>query len=223
MKPCFIILCLVVFNADRLPGQELGNISPLPRNENEALRMLIKNSQTNWPDLNYWGFDGYEWGENRDVNATARKVTANSKQFCELSCQQEVISDVPSNGVNRIQYSFAAGLTNREERVRLYHVLQDELLKAYQSPTHAIKSDEVFRGKDGYVQGLDKEYRLEWHGLETIVCLSLSDQSLFIECRQAPTSKANEMRQQIKRAKQMKESAELEGLSRSPNIHERVK
>ncbi|MBI1841540.1 MAG: hypothetical protein HYR88_11905 [Verrucomicrobia bacterium] len=70
-------------------------------------------------------------------------------------------------------------------------------MKAYNGPTTLVKADEVFRGKDAYVQGLDKEYALEWAGPETIVRLVLSDNELRVEFSQAPTSAALVKKQKV--------------------------
>lgn len=202
MRKQFSILVVSVVAALSLTADPQDGILDIPYEEYSALRAVEGNSKRPLPKLDYWGARSFQWGDDGTTVSAAAQIEREDGEFAGLSCRRELKSDVSERGLNRIRYSFASGISNRETRLQQYHVLKQQLVSAYHSPTHNIRSDEIFRGQDAYVQGLDKEYRVEWRGPETIVCLALSDEHLFLEFRQAPTSRAKEMKERVKRGRE---------------------
>jgi hypothetical protein len=127
------------------------------------------------------------------------------------ACRRSLKFESPSGGLSAVQFQFASGVTSREERLAQYQALKAELMRAYQAPTHNIRPDEIFRGKDKYVQGLAGEYCLEWRGRETMISLRLSDLELTLQFRQAPSSRALAMRQEAAKGRDLLNKAKGSG------------
>lgn len=184
----------------------------LSSQEYRARRMQEKHATKTLAPLDYWGIDGVEWG----TEPVAAQAT---RQLSGLTCRRELHRGASSQGLNQVTYHFASGITNRAERLRQFQQLKSELLKTYSQPTHRPKGDSIVRGQDAYVQGLDKEYRLEWHGPETILTLALSDASLSLQFRQAPTSRVGEHRQNVKRAQEKQKRMAQQSSQTHPHAH----
>ena len=183
------------------------DIPQLSYDEYRAQRTKELNETNDLPKLDYWGVKGFEWG---DAESRVTSLSGRSAALLGKSCTRKFECDKTTKELKQIRHDFAAGVTNREARLAVYHSLKADLIKAYNAPTRTIKEDEVFRGKDAYTQGLDKEYSLEWAGPETTVQLFLSDQELFVEFRQSPNSEAPVKKEKVRAAIQHK--AEIQKL-----------
>ena len=207
----FSFLILLVVNAH---SREAIDIPQIPYEQYIADRISEKNRDKECPALNYWGARGVEWGMTKsDLQNSASPLTKQGElkifennirnlrgNFGNLPCEVEAVFDRESNKLSKIRRYFAGGLSERPERLAVYKEIKRKLMANYNAPTHNIHPDEIFRGEDAYVQGLDETYHVEWHGPETIVSLKLSDTELVLEYRQAPTSKADIQKERVKAA-----------------------
>ena len=207
----FSFFILIVVNAH---SREAIDVPEIPYEQYIANRIFDKNRDKECPALNYWGDRGAEWGmtkselQNSTSPLTKRgelKMFENNirnlrGRFGNLSCEVEAVFDQESKKMNKIRRYFAGGLSERSERLAVYKEIKRKLMASYNAPTHNIHPDEIFRGEDAYVQGLDETYHVEWHGPETIVSLKLSDTELVLEYRQAPMSKAGIQKERVKAA-----------------------
>ena len=196
MKQFFFLLTAAGALAGIITAAEIPEI---PLEEYLALRSVEDNRGNVLPRLDHWGVRGWEWDAEP---AEPAPVAGPRDQMLGLVATQEFRTDPRSKKLTGLRFHFAAGVTNRAARLAAFQTLKGRLVETYHAPTKATKEDEIVRGQDAYVQGLDKEYRLEWHGPETVVCLCLSDATLFLEFRQAPNSRAAEMRARVQRARE---------------------
>ncbi|MBI3869352.1 MAG: hypothetical protein HY299_12595 [Verrucomicrobia bacterium] len=191
MKSSFCFLLALLCFSKTIIAHE---IPELPVDEYRAQRSQEENVSRELPQLDYWGIQGFQWG---DTETTVASRQNKPTRMLGSACQRSFACDKATRLLHQVRYDFAAGVTNREERLLVYQSIKAGLVKAYNGPTTLVKADEVFRGKDAYVQGLDKEYALEWAGPETIVRLVLSDNELRVEFSQAPTSAALVKKQKV--------------------------
>src|SRR6185436_20698120 len=92
------------------PGAGLAEIE---RDDFIALKIHEKNAQQKLPALNYWGLGGLEWESTPAPSATA--ATAAKSNWAGLPCTRELRND--ARGLAGVRYSFAQGVTDREERL----------------------------------------------------------------------------------------------------------
>jgi hypothetical protein len=186
------ILILALSNAY---GQTTNHVEAIPYQHYRALRIRQRNQSSELPSPDYWGIGGLEWETKTSELPKAALGPARDFRFFGLPCRRELKFESESKGLSKVSHYYASGTTDRAERLKQFCALKAELMKIYSAPTHNLKPERLMRGADGYVQGVDKDYCLEWRGGETIVSLRLSDQELVLEFRQSPTSRAIEMKQ----------------------------
>jgi hypothetical protein len=237
----FLIMIVVLGISSSANGDAQENISnivipQISYEQYRVIRILGFNKNQECPSLDYWGIKGAEWGMERKMfldstspfahGAKTREksptIINNNSVFSGIPCRSEVFFDGASSKqrsgaekIKSVKRYFAAGVEDREQRLAVYQQIKAVLMAHYNAPTHNIHADEIFRGKDAYVQGLDDQYHVEWHGPETIVSLQLSDDELVLEYRQAPTSKADVYRERVTQAHEFKalQAEKLKALS----------
>jgi hypothetical protein len=160
----------------------------MPYEQYRALSIRKEEQNKELPNPEYWGIAGMEWGAL--PGELKKSGAAQHWMIAGLQCRRVLTFEGPSGGLSAVRCHFAEAVPGREERLGQFQALKSRLVKVYNAPTHSLKPDEAFRGKDAYVQGLDKGYSLEWRGPETTISLRLSDEELTLEFRQAPSSQA---------------------------------
>lgn len=195
---------------------ESVDVREMPSDYYFARKLAECNERLELPSLSYWGVADIQWGmslvqaiEVRTASGTDKKqmkisenaIRNDKSSFLGVPCQSTVY--LSGNGGivgNGFRHDFASGVENRAARLAIYRKLKNQLIERYNAPTHNIAPDEVVRGEDAYVQGLDDKYHLEWHGSETVLSLRLSDKELVVEFKPSPKSRALAHRENVAKA-----------------------
>jgi hypothetical protein len=193
---CFALVSSLAALQAQLVVAQVG-VPEMSYGEYRAMQVFRGNQKAELPGTEYWGVGALEW-EMQKTNITSAPL----ETLLGLSCKQEFTFHGPNEGLSAVRYIFAAGVTNRQSRLDQYLKVKEQLQQAYHSPTHTLSSEELCRGRDAYVQGLEKEYRCEWRGRETIIALQLSDVTLSLEFSQAPTSEARAWREMVQKGRE---------------------
>lgn len=207
---CGTLMLVTVTVSAETPGRSV-DVPGIPYSLYHAFKIAEVNPYKVFPSLDYWGLAGAEWGMTRTELAAAASLLA-TKEHVELAglpCRVETVFDSRTGGLTAIRKHFGDKLTTRFERVGQYHKIKKEVMENYHAPTDNIRPDEVYRGEDVYVQGLEQGYLVEWRGPETVVSLHLSDEILFLEYRQSSTSQAIAQRRKVEEARKFVEGLPL--------------
>ena len=161
------------------------DIPDVPYDVYLAQKLDEQNSNKELPTLDYGGVYGAKWG------MSAKEVTGGMKVSSQLGSDQfEEARTFSQSGakLNRIQRDFAAGVTDRKERLAAYRRIREQLVAAYGDPTHPLVPEVDSNGRDLYVAGQMPLYKLEWLGSHTKVTLLLSDKELSVTFVPGPES-----------------------------------
>lgn len=200
----FLLPCRVI-----LAQQIEDSQDEVPLAVYRAAMQAAENSGKELPKLDYWGVLGAEWGmapaeftqsAPKLLKGAAGKMEASSLRVSETeylgaTASLSVNFDKRTNALTSVKQVYATGLQDRSARLAVYQALKARLVEVYHAPTDNINAEREFRGADAYVSGLEQQYHVEWRGKETVVSLTLSDEELAVEFRQATTSEAALKRQ----------------------------
>lgn len=86
--------------------------------------------------------------------------------------------------------NYAVDLDTRPGRRAVFERLWQRLQEIYGYPTHPFNPPADHVGEDAYVKGVNSGYQVEWHGGQTVISLTLSDDELAVTFRPAENSQA---------------------------------
>lgn len=168
----------------------------LPFEIYEAAIVGINNNRKLLPSLDYWGVYDVAWGDPSSKNDAVDKLATQNADECkiaELKCSMSVLKN--REQVSGVTYTFAESIIGRAERLVAYQSIKKSLLSAYGVPSISANDEELVRGEDAFVQGLDSKYELIWNGLGSNLRLLLTTNELLVTLKPA-SSQANKDRVQ---------------------------
>lgn len=151
-----------------------------------------RNTEKDLPDLEYWGVRGAEWGMTPDQLAKPA-----SQVWLGMEFTPEYVYERDSKGLVMIRWVIEGRVAKdlkpdelqntRADRLQKYRRVNEELIRNYMSPTHAIRPDSnaAEPSLDMYVLGVVDSYEVEWRGEGTTVALEIADSGLVVEFRRA--------------------------------------
>lgn len=226
---CLVIGLYVVFGTaaaiahdQNSNKSDAGHSAEIPYAVFQSALVGSRNESKLLPTLDYWGVGNLVWGMSSQSGEAVEALQESQSRACEIaghSCRSE--PRLQRQTVSGVRYTFLDGQSGRAERLKVFQSLKRELISTYGPPSITDRDEEMVRGQDAFVQGLDHHYALEWLGVGTDVSLVMTSERLYIDLKPTPgaenTARAESWQQFKRLRKSLPKAHPLQNIGKTGN------